>query len=51
MLHQGKRAMDSFVRVQAFLDAHPVTGRLSYADAHKTLDEAGGSWCVGPDRP
>lgn len=40
MLHQGKRAMDSFVRVQAFTDAHPVTGRLSYTDARQTLDDA-----------
>ncbi|MCC7001736.1 MAG: hypothetical protein IT357_06245 [Gemmatimonadaceae bacterium] len=40
MLHHGKRAMDSFVRVQAFTDAHPVTGRLNYTDARQALDEA-----------
>jgi hypothetical protein len=39
MVTHGKRAMDSFVRVQAFLDAHPVTGRWSYSTARQTLDE------------
>lgn len=36
---QGKRALDSFVRVQSFLAAHPATGRLRYDDARQTLDE------------
>ncbi|MCE7888807.1 MAG: hypothetical protein DYH12_03735, partial [Sorangiineae bacterium PRO1] len=34
-----KQALESFVRVQAFLEAHPVTGPLTYAGARETLDE------------
>jgi len=33
------QVMDSFVRVQAFLDAHPATGTLTYGNARQTLDE------------
>ncbi|MCE9603217.1 MAG: hypothetical protein K8S21_13520 [Gemmatimonadetes bacterium] len=33
------QVMDAFVRVQAFLDAHPATGTLTYGNARETLDE------------
>ena len=34
-----KQVMDSYVRVQAFLDAHPTTGTLTYANAREMLDD------------
>jgi hypothetical protein len=34
-----KQVLESFVRVRAFTDAYPVTGRLSFALARSTLDE------------
>ena len=34
-----KQVMDSLVRVRAFLDAHPASGALSYANAREMLDE------------
>ncbi len=33
-----KQVMDSLVRVQAFLDAHPATGTLTYTHAREMLD-------------
>jgi hypothetical protein len=36
---QQKQAMDSFVRVRAFLDANPATGALTYASAREMLDD------------
>lgn len=36
---QQKQSVEAFVRVVAFLDAHPVTGPVGYADARATLDE------------
>lgn len=33
------RAIESFVRVRAFLEAHPATGELTYRGAQETLDE------------
>ncbi len=35
-----KQVLESFVRVRAFLEAHPATGPLRYADAPATLDDA-----------
>jgi hypothetical protein len=37
---KGKRSMDSFLRVLAFLVAHPATGRLSYDAARRVLEDA-----------
>lgn len=34
-----KQVLESLVRIQAFLEAHPVTGPLTYAGARETLDE------------
>lgn len=34
-----KQSVEAFVRVVAFLEAHPVTGPVGYADAPATLDE------------
>jgi hypothetical protein len=34
-----KQVIDSLVRVRSFLDAHPVTGALSYTDARGTLED------------
>lgn len=39
MITQQKQSLESFVRVQAFTDAHPVPGPLTYAGARETLDE------------
>lgn len=39
MFSRQKQVMDSFVRVRAFLDAHPTTGALSYTSARETLDD------------
>lgn len=33
------QVMDSYVRVRAFLDAHPATGTLTYGNARETLDD------------
>lgn len=35
-----KQVLESFVRVRAFLEAHPATGRLTYAAAQSMLDDA-----------
>ena len=34
-----KHVMDSLVRVRAFLDAYPATGRLTYVSAREMLDD------------
>lgn len=34
-----KQSLEAFVRVSAFLEAHPVTGPVGYADAQATLNE------------
>lgn len=34
-----KQVIESFVRVRAFLEAHPVTGELTYGGAQETVDE------------
>ena len=34
-----KQVTDSYVRVQAFLDAHPAKGTLTYANAREMLDD------------
>ena len=34
-----KQVMDSYIRVRAFLDAHPATGRLTYASSREMLDD------------
>lgn len=39
MYAQQKQNLESFVRVRAFTDAHPVTGPLSYTGPRETLDE------------
>jgi len=39
MYMRQKQVMDSFVRVGSFLDAHPATGRLTYASAREMLDD------------
>jgi len=39
MESKQKQVIDSFVRVQSFLDAHPTAGPLSYVDARTTLDD------------
>jgi hypothetical protein len=39
MITQQKQSLESFVRVQAFTDVHPVPGPLTYAGARETLDE------------
>lgn len=40
MYTRQQQVLESFVRVRAFLDAHPATGPLGYADARATLDDA-----------
>lgn len=40
MYARQKQVLESFVRVRAFVEAHPVTGSLLYARAHATLDDA-----------
>lgn len=39
MFETQKRVIESFVRVRAFLEAHPATGELTYRGARETLDE------------
>jgi len=39
MIAKQKQTLESFVRVRAFLEAHPVAGPLSYTGARETLDE------------
>jgi hypothetical protein len=39
MNRNQKQVMDSFVRVRAFLDAHPTTGALTYTSARQMLDD------------
>lgn len=39
MIVQHKQKLESFVRVRAFLDAHPVTGPLGYGNAREILDD------------
>ncbi|MBL8998764.1 MAG: hypothetical protein JNL44_15735 [Gemmatimonadetes bacterium] len=34
-----KQVMDSLLRVHAFVDAYPATGRLSYASAREMSDD------------
>lgn len=40
MKQMQKQVIESFVRVRAFVQAHPVSGPLSYAGAVATLDDA-----------
>ena len=39
MIAQQKQMLEAFVRVRAFLEAHPVAGPLSYTGARETLEE------------
>lgn len=39
MIVKHKQSLESFVRVRAFLDAHPVPGPLGYGNAREILDE------------
>lgn len=39
MIAKQKQMLESFVRVRAFVEAHPVAGPLSYGGAPETLDE------------
>jgi hypothetical protein len=39
MIAQQKQKLQAFVRVQAFVGAHPVVGPLSYTGARETLDD------------
>lgn len=39
MFATQKQVIESFVRVRAFLEAHPVTGELTYRGVQETLDE------------
>ena len=39
MIARQKQMVEAFVRVQAFVQEHPVTGPLSYGSAPKTLEE------------
>ena len=39
MISKQKQVLEAFVRVRAFLEAHPVTGPLSYTGARETLDD------------
>lgn len=39
MIAKQKQMLETFVRVRAFVAAHPVTGPLSYGSAPETLDE------------
>ena len=39
MIARQKQMLETFVRVRAFLEAHPVAGPLSYGGAPETLDE------------
>ncbi|HVH40184.1 MAG TPA: hypothetical protein VM764_09175 [Gemmatimonadaceae bacterium] len=38
MIAQQQQVLESFVRVQAFLEEHPVSGPLNYVSARETLD-------------
>jgi hypothetical protein len=40
MYAKQQRVIESYVRVRAFLEAHPVTGPMSYAGPKEVLDEA-----------
>ena len=40
MIAQQKQMLETFVRVRAFVAAHPVAGPLSYTGGRETLDEA-----------
>ncbi len=39
MTSKQKQVMDSLVRVRAFLDAYPATGKLTYVSAREMLDD------------
>ena len=39
MIAKQKQMVETFVRVRAFVAAHPVTGPLSYGSAPETLDD------------
>lgn len=39
MIAQQKQRLEAFVRVQAFLGRHPVSGPLGYTGARETLDD------------
>ena len=39
MIVKQKQTLEAFVRVRAFLEAHPITGPLSYTGARETLEE------------
>ena len=39
MFARQKQLLETFVRVRAFVAAHPVTGPLSYGSAPETLDD------------
>jgi hypothetical protein len=39
MIAKQKQTLEAFVRVQAFAQAHPVAGPLSYGGARETLDD------------
>lgn len=40
MIAQQKQKLQAFVRVQTFLESHPVAGPLGYSGARETLDDA-----------